>query len=119
VSRPTSEEPRSRALTVRGVAIALLAPAVASIVSIPLSASGPASPIAVFLLACVIAAVAGGLWSGLIAAGISSLALPFLFGGQRFSLQLDGAEDVVAAVVFLAVALMVGHAYRYSRLPQE
>ena len=88
--------------------IAFLAPAVAAIVSVPLATSGPASAIAVFLLACVIAAVAGGLWSGLLAAVISSFTLPFLFGTERFSLQLDGAEDVVAAIVFLAVALVVG-----------
>ncbi len=60
------------------------------------------------MLAIVIAAVAGGLWSGLIAAILSSLAVPMLFSTPRFTLQLDGAEDVVTAVVFLAVALVVG-----------
>jgi len=108
VNRPPTDEPRSHAFNVRSVVIAILAPAIAAIVSVPLSTSGPASAIAVFLLACVIAAVAGGLWSGLLAAVISSFALPFLFGAERFSLRLDGAEDVVAAVVFLAVALVVG-----------
>ncbi|MGZ8623359.1 MAG: sensor histidine kinase [Actinomycetota bacterium] len=108
MNRPTPDEPRSHAFTLRGVVIAFLAPAVAAIVSVPLATSGPASAIAVFLLACVIAAVAGGLWSGMLAAVISSVTLPFLFGTERFSLQLDGAEDVVAAIVFLAVALVVG-----------
>jgi two-component system sensor histidine kinase KdpD len=108
VNRPISDEARSRGLTLRGAVIALLAPAIASIVSIPLSSSGPASPIAVFLLACVIAAVAGGLWSGVIAAILSSIALPVLFGSERFSLHLDGSEDAVAAVVFMAVVVVVG-----------
>ncbi|MEO8477537.1 MAG: ATP-binding protein [Actinomycetota bacterium] len=108
MKQPASDEPRSHAITARGALVAILAPAIASIVSVPLSTSGPASAIAVFLLACVIAAVAGGLWSGLLAAAISSFALPFLFGTERFSLKLDGAEDVVAAVVFLAVAMVVG-----------
>ena len=68
------------------------------------SRGGPAAAIALFLLAIVIAAVAGGLSAGLIAAMLSSMALPFLYGAPRFRLRLDGTEEVVTAVVFLAVA---------------
>ena len=56
----------------------------------------------------MIASVAGGLSSGLIAALLSSLALPFLYGAPRFRLRLNGTEEVVTAVVFLAVAMVVG-----------
>jgi two-component system sensor histidine kinase KdpD len=99
---------RSRGITARGLTIAVVAPLAAAVGSIPLSSGGPASAISVFMLAIVIAAVAGGLWSGLIAAILSSLAVPMLFSTPRFTLQLDGAEDVVTAVVFLAVAIVVG-----------
>jgi len=99
---------RSRGLSARGLTIAVVAPLAAAVGSIPLSSGGPASAIAVFMLAIVIAAVAGGLWSGLIAAILSSLAVPMLFSTPRFTLQFDGAEDVVTAVVFLAVAIVVG-----------
>ncbi len=95
-------------ITARGWFVAIVAPAAAAVASIPLSAEGPASAIALFLLAIVIAAVSGGLWSGTIAAVLSSLAIPMLFSTPRSSLQLNGTEDVVTAVVFLAVAVVVG-----------
>jgi two-component system sensor histidine kinase KdpD len=81
---------------------------VAAVASIPLSRSGPASAIALFLLAIVIAAVSGGLYAGLVAALLSSMSLPFLYGAPRFRLRLDGTEEIVTAIVFLAVALVVG-----------
>ncbi len=99
---------RWRGLTARGGLLAVLTPAVAGLVSIPLSRSGPAAAIALFLLAIVIASVAGGLYSGVVAALLSSMALPFLYGAPRFRLRLNGTEEVVTAVVFLAVALVVG-----------
>lgn len=109
MSRSASEQDaRSRGITARGLMIAVITPLVAAIGSIPLGSGGPASAIALFMLAIVIAAVSAGLWSGLIAAILSSLAIPMLFSTPRFTLQLDGAEDVVTAVVFLAVALVVG-----------
>ena len=105
-------EQRSRAITGRGLTIAILAPVAAAVGSIPFTAGftrgGPASAIALFMLAIVIAAVAGGLWSGLIAALLSSLAIPLLLSTPRFTLKLVGTQDVVTAVVFLAVALVVG-----------
>ena len=104
----TETERRWRGLTPRGGMIAVVAPVVAWLASIPLSRGGPAAAIALFLLAIVIASVAGGLSSGLIAALLSSLALPFLYGAPRFRLRLNGTEEVVTAVVFLAVAMVVG-----------
>ncbi len=71
---------RFRGLSGRGVVIAVVAPAAAGVASIPLARNGPAAAIALFLLAIVIAAVAGGLWAGLLAAVLSSIGLPFLYG---------------------------------------
>jgi two-component system, OmpR family, sensor histidine kinase KdpD len=110
MDRPSGEieQQRWRGITPRGAFVAVLAPAAAGVIAIPLSRGGPASAIALFLLAIVIAAVSGGLYAGLIAAVLSSMALPFLYGAPRFRLRLDGTEEVVTAVVFLAVALVVG-----------
>ena len=102
------ERRRFRGLSARGIAIAVIAPAAAGMASIPLGGNGPAAAIALFLLAIVIAAVAGGLWAGLVAAVLSSIALPFLYGAHRFRLEFDGTEEVLTALVFLTVALVVG-----------
>lgn len=104
----TEAEPPTRAVTARGVMIALITPTVAALGSIPLSAGGPASAIALFMLAIVIAAVSAGLWSGLLAAAVSSLAIPLLLSTPRFTVSLGGTEELVTAVVFLAVAVMMG-----------
>jgi two-component system sensor histidine kinase KdpD len=110
MSRPPNEleRRRLRGLTPRGAFIAVVAPAVAGVASIPLSRNGSASAIALFLLAIVIAAVAGGLYAGLIAALLSSMALPFLYGSPGFGLRLNGTEEIVTAIVFLAVAIVMG-----------
>lgn len=106
---PTDPDRRPwRGLSPRGAFIAVVAPAVAAVASIPLSRNGSASAIALFLLAIVISAVAGGLYAGSISALLSSLALPFLYGSPGFRLRLNGTEEVVTAIVFLAVALVVG-----------
>ena len=102
------ERRRFRGLRARGAVIAVVAPAAAGVASIPLTRNGPAAAIALFLLAIVIAAVAGGLWAGLLAAVLSSLSLALLSGAPRFQLRLEGTEELVTAVVFLTVALVVG-----------
>ncbi|MDH4111287.1 MAG: ATP-binding protein [Actinomycetota bacterium] len=110
MDRGVSEvEPRRfRGLSARGAFIAVVAPAAAGVASIPLARNGPAAAIALFLLAIVIAAVAGGLWAGLLAAVLSSIALPFLYGAPRFRLRFDGTEEILTGLVFLTVALVVG-----------
>src|SRR5688572_21150930 len=105
---PEQERRRFRGLNARGVMIAVVAPAAAGVASVPLGRNGPAAAIALFLLAIVIAAVAGGLWAGLLAAVLSSIGLPFLYGAPRFQLRFNGTEEVLTALVFLAVALVVG-----------
>ena len=97
---------RFRRLSGRGVVTAVIAPAAAGAASISLGRDGPAAAIALFLLAIVIAAVIGGVWAGLVAAILSSFALPFLYGEPR--LQFQGTEEVLTPLVFLTVALVVG-----------
>ena len=99
-------EPRSAPLTLRGVLVAALGPTVATGVALMLAERSPSSAVALFMLAVVGAAVADGFWSGLIAATIASLAFGFTY--QRYAPGVDETGDVVAAIVFLAVALVVG-----------
>ena len=99
---------RFRGLTAGDVLVGVVAPAAAGMASIAVAPHGPAAAIALFLLAIVIAAVSSGLWAGLLAAILSSIALPFLYGAPRFRLRFEGAEDVLTGLVFLTVALVVG-----------
>jgi len=61
-----------------------------------------------YLLAVVVAAALGGLWSGLGAATLSFLGLNFFFTPPFHTLRVDKVDDVVALLVFLAVAVIVG-----------
>jgi two-component system, OmpR family, sensor histidine kinase KdpD len=108
VAESEREARRFRGFSARGVMVALVAPATAGTASILLGRIGPAASIALFLLAIVIAAVAGGMWSGLAAAILSSFALPLLFGDGRSGPQLALTEEVLTPLVFLTVALVVG-----------
>ena len=76
VAETEKQARRFRGINARGVMVAVVAPATAGTASILLGRIGPAASIALFLLAIVIAAVAGGMWSGLAAAILSSFALP-------------------------------------------
>jgi len=63
--------------------------------------------VAIFMLAVTVAAVSGGIWAGIIAALLSSVALPLIeHPGAGF--QFEQFRDVIAAVVFLAIAAVVG-----------
>ena len=108
---PPASEPvrrRFRGLDARGASVAVLAPVAAGVASIPLSRNGPAATIAFFLLAIVISAVSGGLWAGLFAACLSSITLSVLHGPSGPGSGFTSTEEVVTALVFLAVALVVG-----------
>jgi two-component system sensor histidine kinase KdpD len=106
-----SDDPESEGtirVTLRGVVIALLAPGIATIVAIPVAPTRPEISIAVFMLAVVIAAVAGGLWSGVIAGLLASTIRPLVVDAPRLTFRFDSVEDVATGVVFLSVALVVG-----------
>jgi two-component system, OmpR family, sensor histidine kinase KdpD len=93
---------------IRAAAVALLLPALATVAAAPLSHQGNGSAISLYLLAVVAAAAASGLWSGLGAAVLCSLGLNFFFSSPRHTFRYAHTEDLVATLVFLAVAVVVG-----------
>jgi two-component system, OmpR family, sensor histidine kinase KdpD len=69
---------------------------------------GDASAASLYMLAVVAAAAIGGLWSGLGAAVLSFLGLNFFFTPPRNTFRVGKPEDLVALIVFLIVAAIVG-----------
>ena len=65
------------------------------------------APVAIFMLAVTVAAVIGGIWGGIVAALLSSVALSIV-ANDTLTFQLSQLPDVIAAVVFLAIAAVVG-----------
>jgi two-component system, OmpR family, sensor histidine kinase KdpD len=94
--------------TLRAVAVGVFSIVVAALLAAgTIEGLGPASSVAVFMLAVTIAAVSGGLWGGVLAAILASVALPLVEDPNR-TLRFDEARDLIAAVVFLAIAVVVG-----------
>jgi hypothetical protein len=88
--------------TGRGLVIGLFTPAIATVVAFPIASTRPEISIAVFMLAVVIAAVAGGLWSGLIAALLASTIRPLVVEYPQLTFRFDDVEDAATGVVFLS-----------------
>jgi two-component system sensor histidine kinase KdpD len=89
------------------VAVVALAPVVATFVAFPLAPPAAAAA-SVYLLAVVVAAWAGGVLGGVVGAVLSGTALNFFFTPPAHTLRVENTQDVVALVVFLLVALIVG-----------
>ena len=89
------------------MAVGLVTTIVAAALAFAVATLGEASAVAVFMLAVTVAAVTGGLWAGVVTAVLSSAALPLLEEPERM-LAFDDPRDVIAAVVFLAIAVVVG-----------
>lgn len=68
---------------------------------------GPGAGVAIFMLAVTISAVTGGIWAGIITALVSSVALPWIEQPAQ-GFQFEQLRDVIASVVFLAIAAVVG-----------
>ncbi|HUL85886.1 MAG TPA: ATP-binding protein [Actinomycetota bacterium] len=64
--------------------------------------------VAVLMLAVTIAAVVGGLWAGVVAAVLASAALPAIEWLRLQPGQYSPSDLISAAVVFLAIAVVVG-----------
>ena len=83
-------------------------PAIAAAIAFPLAPARPEISIALFMLAVVIAAVAGGLW-GRPHRRDPRLDDPALVvEDPQLTFGFDDVEDVATGVVFLSVALIVG-----------
>ena len=85
------------------IALPLIVTAIASA-----SDLGPFGPPSLYLLAVVAAAAIGGVVSGLAAAVVSFVGLNFYFTEPLKTLRVSKPQDVVALVVFLVVATIVG-----------
>jgi two-component system sensor histidine kinase KdpD len=96
------------AFTGKALVIGILAPVIATVVAYPIAPSRPEISIAVFMLAVVIAAVAGGLWSGLVAALLASTIRPLVVEAPQLTFRMNDIEDAATGIVFLSVALVVG-----------
>ncbi len=91
----------------RAVLIGLVAVACAALLALLTRELGPGSSTAIFMLAVTIAAVSGGIWAGVVAALLASLISPVI-EHPDLGLQFERLRDVIAAVVFLAIAAVVG-----------
>jgi two-component system sensor histidine kinase KdpD len=101
---PLGREPTRR----RTVVLSILAPALATAGASLAGADWQVVAASAYLLGVVIAAAIGGRTAGLVAAFLSFLALNFFFTQPRFTFRVDKAEDLVALVLFLCVAVIVG-----------
>ena len=90
------------------VVTAVAAPAAATGLASLIWSNRPAGATSVFLLAVLAAAVAGGMWSGVIAAVLSFLSLNFFFIPPKHTLAVRHPADLAALLVFLLVAVGAG-----------
>jgi two-component system, OmpR family, sensor histidine kinase KdpD len=93
---------------VRTALASLLPPAVATGLGMALRQTAPVTAASAYMLAVVVAAALGGIRGGLGAALLSGLALNFFFTPPKYTVRVEKFEDVVALVVFLVVASIVG-----------
>jgi two-component system, OmpR family, sensor histidine kinase KdpD len=102
-----SKDPRVDRISARAVAIGLLAGLGATVLALLTRDLGPGSAVAIFMLAVAVAAVSGGIWAGVLTALLSSMAVPFI-EQPDVGLEFQQLRDVIASVVFLAVAVVIG-----------
>ncbi len=93
---------------VRVVAIAVLAPALATLIALPLPRAGSLAAGSLYVLAVVAAAAVGGSWAGVGSSFLAFLALNFFFTPPQHTFVVEAPEDIVALLVFLAVSVTVG-----------
>ncbi len=92
----------------RIAATAIGFPAAATGLALAINRSSGVTAVSLYLLAVVLAAAAAGVWGGLLAAALSFAGYIFFFTAPRYTFRVAAVEDVVAAVVLLLVALVVG-----------
>lgn len=92
----------------RSVAVALGLPVLATGLALLIEGNGALSAVALYLLAVVLASATGGVRAGLGAALLCSLGVTFFFTEPRYTFRIARLQDVVASIVFVIVALIVG-----------
>src|SRR4249919_360708 len=92
----------------RALVISVLAPALALGLALIVQPEHELGAASMFLLAVVAASVAGGIWAGIGSSLLGFLSLNYFFTEPLHTLRVHNRDDVVALVVFLVVALLVG-----------
>jgi two-component system sensor histidine kinase KdpD len=93
------------------IASALIPPILATLLSAAIHPDATGVPVALYLGAVVAASALGGARSGLAAATLSSVGFVFFFTDPRFTFRIDRTEQVLTAIVLVAVALGVGSVF--------
>lgn len=88
--------------------VAVVAPVLATVLAIVLEPDSALGAVPLFLLGVVAAAALGGVWAGLGSSVLGFLSLNYFFTAPRHTFRVAHEEDVVALVVFLVVAVIVG-----------
>src|SRR6266513_5154133 len=101
-----SLRPAGRASVLRAAIAALACTGAATVLAHPFTER--VSVTSIYLLAVVVAAALGGVWGGLAAALLAFLGINFFFTPPRHTFRVERLEDLVALVVFLVVATIVG-----------
>ena len=94
-------------MTLRGIVIGVIATLAGAVLASLADTLGPSAQVAIFMLAVTVAAVSGGLWAGVVSALLASVALPIVQSPDHV-LRFDQLQQLIAAVVFLAIAVVVG-----------
>jgi two-component system sensor histidine kinase KdpD len=106
-------------VTLRAIGIGILATMTAAVLAAAVSQLGPTPPspestaalaaaeVAVFMLGVTVAAVSGGLWAGVVSALLASVVYPIV-QSQDHTFHFDQPQQLIASVVFLAIAVVVG-----------
>ena len=96
------------ATPVRAAVAALALPAAATGLALAFGSTRASTATSLYMLAVVGAAAFGGVATGLAAAVVSFVGLNYFFTPPRHTLAVGKAEDLVALIVFLVVAALVG-----------
>src|SRR6266545_3215092 len=92
----------------RAVLVSFVAPAVALGLSLIVQPERELGAVSLFLLAVVGASVVGGVWAGVGSSVLGFVAVTYFFTEPVHTFRITSRDDVVAVVVFLVVALIVG-----------
>lgn len=99
--------PPGHARMALGLVVALVAPGAVTLLALVPGRRGTAVPALLYLLAVVLAAALGRLWTGLLAAAVSFAGLDYAFTPPTHTFVVGKGEDLVALAVFLFVAVAV------------
>jgi two-component system sensor histidine kinase KdpD len=93
----------------RAILAAVVGPVLATLLALPFTgAGGDVSAASLYMLSVVLAAAVGGVWSGLASSLLAFLGLNFFFTVPKHTFRVSKTEDLVALLVFLIVAAVVG-----------